>query len=68
MNLSPKVHGIPAPTRVGATGTWQRVLAAIAEPNFLTIVAFCTIGLLLTLDVMLRFPDFGSLMESYNQF
>jgi hypothetical protein len=31
-------------------------------------VLFCAIGLLITLIVMLSFPDFGALIEQYNQF
>jgi hypothetical protein len=32
------------------------------------VFAMCAIGLLATLDVMLRFPDLGALVASYNQF
>jgi len=51
-----------------AETTWYRLLAAISEPDFITIVAFCTAGLLTMLSAMLRFPDLGSLIEPYNQF
>jgi hypothetical protein len=51
-----------------ARTTWYRLLAAISEPDFITIVAFCMVGLLTMLNVMLRFPDLGSLIELYNQF
>jgi hypothetical protein len=69
MNSLPKARGIPPLTQAKTTGTaWYRLLAAISEPHFITIVAFCTIGLLTLLNVMLRFPDLGSLIEQYNQF
>jgi hypothetical protein len=32
------------------------------------VIAMCAIGLLATLIVMLRFPDLGALIESYNKF
>jgi hypothetical protein len=32
------------------------------------VVCFCLIGLLLTLTVMLRFPDLGALIQQYNLF
>jgi hypothetical protein len=44
------------------------LLAAISKPDFVTIIAFCTIGLLTTLNLILRFPDFGAIIEQYNQF
>jgi hypothetical protein len=69
MNPLPKARGIPPPTQAKTTGTaWYGLLAAISKPNFITIVAFCTIGLLTMLNVILRFPDLGSLVEQYNQF
>jgi hypothetical protein len=38
------------------------------DPGLIAIVQFCAIGLLVTLIVMLSFPDFGALLEQYNQF
>jgi hypothetical protein len=32
------------------------------------IVAFCLLGLLLTLSFILRFPDLGAVIEQYNRF
>jgi hypothetical protein len=32
------------------------------------VVCFCLVGLLLTLNVMLRFPDLGALIQLYNLF
>jgi hypothetical protein len=45
---------------------WLR--AAIADPNLFMIIAFCAIGLLVTLNVMFRFPDFGISVEQLQQF
>ena len=38
------------------------------EPDLQMILAFCLIGFLLALNLMLRFPDFGAIIEQYNQF
>jgi hypothetical protein len=42
--------------------------AASAGQNQLTIVAICLVVLLVLLNLMFLFPDFGSLIEQYNQF
>ena len=47
---------------------WHQVLAETTDPDFIIIAAFCTIGLLITINVILRFPDFGASAERYNQF
>jgi len=48
--------------------SWQRLYVTVTDPDLLTVVAFCLIGFLLTLNVMLRFPDLGAIIEQYNQF
>lgn len=35
-------------------------LEAMASPEFVAVAIFCTIGLLLTLNVMLRLPDLAA--------
>ena len=40
----------------------------IIKHNLATVLGFCAIGLLITINVMLRFPDLGALIERYNQF
>jgi len=40
----------------------------IFSRNLPTVLRFCAIGLLITINVMLRFPDLGALIERYNQF
>jgi hypothetical protein len=47
---------------------WQRILIAVTNPYFQVVVAFSLIGLLLTLNVMFRYPDLGALIAQYNQF
>ena len=49
-------------------GVWSRLVTAITNPDLLTVVTFCLVGLLLSLNFILRFPDFGAVIEQYNQF
>jgi hypothetical protein len=51
-----------------AAPEWSWPLAALNDPNLIAIVRFCAIGLLVTLVVMLRFPDLGAIIEQCNQF
>jgi hypothetical protein len=51
-----------------AKTTWHRAVAAIMTPDLCAVVAFCLIGILLALNLILRFPDFGAVIEQYNQF
>jgi hypothetical protein len=69
MNPSPKAHGILPLTHLKTARTvWFKFLALISKPDFIAVVAFCAIGLLTTLNLILRFPDFGAVIEQYNQF
>jgi hypothetical protein len=43
-------------------------VAAINNPEFLAIVAFCLIGSVLTLYLALRFPDFAAVIAQYAAF
>jgi hypothetical protein len=40
----------------------------ITDPDLKAVVAFSLIGLLVALNLMFRFPDFGALIAQYNQF
>ena len=51
-----------------APGRWPGLLAIFSNPDLPIIVAFCLLGLLLMFSLVLRFPDFGALIEQYNQF
>jgi hypothetical protein len=50
------------------TSPWPWLAAAVKDPSLIAIVSFCVIGLLITLNLMLRFPDLGALIAQYNQF
>ena len=50
------------------TSRWSWLATAVKDPSLIAIVSFCAIGLLITLNLMLRFPDFGALIAQYNQF
>ena len=74
MTLLPEAgHSLPPtkstdrPASIAKTA-WRRAVAAIMTPDLLAVVAFCLIGILLTLNLILRFPDFGAVIEQYNQF
>jgi hypothetical protein len=59
----------PANRRTRRTETeWSRLVMVISTPELDAVIAFCLIGLLLTLNLILRFPDFGAVIEQYNQF
>jgi hypothetical protein len=47
---------------------WSWPAKAHIDPDLIAIVQFCAIGLLVTLIVMLCFPDLGAIIEQYNQF
>jgi predicted histidine transporter YuiF (NhaC family) len=40
----------------------------IVDQNLLVMVLFVVIGLLITMNIAVRFPDLGALIEGYNQF
>lgn len=41
-----------------------RTFAALSNRDLHAVVAFCAVGILLTLNVILRFPDFGAQVAS----
>jgi hypothetical protein len=46
----------------------QRFLTAITNSDLQAVLALSQIGVLLTLNVILRFPDLGALIAQSNQF
>jgi len=50
------------------TTAWLRVVTAVSDPELRTIIAICTIGILVTLNMALRFPDFGGLVADLECF
>jgi hypothetical protein len=51
-----------------ATPLWSWLVAAARDPNLIAVVLFCAIGLLATVDLILRFPDLGAMIAQCNQF
>jgi hypothetical protein len=47
---------------------YHRLVATLTDPDLIAVVTFCVLGLLIALNVILRFPDLGALIEQYNQF
>lgn len=47
---------------------WNRIVAAMTNPNFLAVVMFCVVGFLVAVNLILRFPDFGLTVEQFGQF
>ena len=61
MTMSREVQPKPANRALrGIESLWDRVLTAARNPDLIAIVIFCAIGLLITLNVILRYPDFGA--------
>jgi hypothetical protein len=47
---------------------WAKLVAMAVDPDFVLVAAFCAIGLLTVLNLLLWFPDIGILIEQSNQF
>jgi hypothetical protein len=62
--LQPLWKPDPKPVRT----KWSRFVAAVTNPDLIAVFFFCTIGLLITVNIVLRFPDFGAAMEQLEQF
>jgi uncharacterized membrane protein len=43
-------------------GKAASLVKTLVSPEFIAVGVFCAIGLLLTLNVMLRFPDFVAML------
>jgi hypothetical protein len=56
--------GIQSPSRFESRPT----ISVEAEYKLLTIMTFCLLGLLIALSLMVRFPEFGTVIAEYNQF
>jgi hypothetical protein len=49
--------------------TWDRIVAATTDnPSLIAVMLFCAIGLSITLNLILRFPDAGLLVEQHDVF
>ncbi len=45
-----------------------RWLKAKADPNLQAVALFSALGLLISLCVMIRYPEFGSVVAQFSQF
>jgi hypothetical protein len=67
--VSPKLQPMTKHRSLQSAETpWDRFIAAINNTELLVIIAICALGLLITLNFRLRFPDFGAVIEQYNRF
>ena len=58
-----------APTtrrRNAAEAAWDRLAATLADPDFMAVAIFSAIGFLITLNLMIYFPNLGALVQQYN--
>jgi hypothetical protein len=51
-----------------ATPEWSLPATGLSDPNLIATVQFCMIGLVVTLIMILSFPDLGALIEQYNRY
>jgi hypothetical protein len=56
------VRSSPSPVKTGC----HSFVTAVANPELLTVIAICIIGILVTLNMALLFPDFGGLIADSN--
>jgi hypothetical protein len=59
-----RTHAQASPVATG----WSWFVAVISDPELHTIVAFSMIGILVMLNVALRFPEFGQTFAELAQF
>jgi len=63
-----KTHSSKASPMTRPTGLRPRMIAVLTHPDLMTVSLFCTIGFLVTFNIILRFPDFGAVMAQLGQF
>jgi hypothetical protein len=51
-----------------STGFWSRFKERAGGADFQLVLAFSLIGLLVALNLMFRFPEYGAIIAQYNQF
>jgi hypothetical protein len=61
-DLQPLVKSRARP-ETAVTATWRKLVAVMSNPDHITIVGICLIGLLTMLIFMMYFPDAGLLIE-----
>jgi hypothetical protein len=65
--LQPLVKGADRRPQT-ASSPWQRLVATVTSPDLIVVAIFCAIGFLVTVNVVLRFPDFAASVEQLEQF
>jgi len=60
-------RSINSTIRIGKESAGGRLHAVMTDPNLFIIVAVCTIGLLVTFNLIFRFAIFGSSLEQIGQ-
>jgi hypothetical protein len=53
---------------VNSTSSWSRFKELATQSDFQLVLAFSLIGLLVALNLMFRFPEYGAIIAQYNQF
>jgi len=51
-----------------AEARWSQLATPITVFDLHTVIASCVIGLLLAVNLALRFPELGAVIEQFNQF
>jgi hypothetical protein len=54
-------------TQTAKPTSWSS-LKTIADPNLRAVALFCALGLLMSLYVMIRYPEFGASIAQLSQF
>jgi hypothetical protein len=68
MTERPTIHQPQVIADHPTAGSWSRFKELAARTDFQLVVAFSLIGLLITLNLVTRFPEFGAVIAQYNQF
>jgi hypothetical protein len=71
MPMRDELPAIPVRSRaraLQAQTAWSRFLATISNPDLQAVVGFSTIGLLIAINLILRFPDFGVYYATHTVF
>lgn len=68
MTERPATHQLRVIADRWTSGSWSRLKELTARGDLQLVVAFSLIGLLISLNLMFRFPEFGAVIAQYNQF
>jgi hypothetical protein len=47
---------------------WDHVVAALTDPEFIALILFCALGLVVTIGLCILIPDFGKIAASPQAF